>query len=494
MGLVTTVFVAACVTAFMAGLLHLIALMQGLVGAGEEREQDVAKRLDGIAEAMERSERAMRDESQIMRRESETRAKMLRDEVGENISRFGWNVQSLITTSSSSVDAKLEEFSRTQSEYADRLRSEVRQTMTAFGDGLKGDVKTLTTTNSQSQDAIRATLLDRLDKLRQENETKLEAMRATVEEKLQGTLEKRLGESFAIVSARLEQVHRGLGEMQTLAIGVGDLKRVMSNVKDRGGWAEIQLGAMLEQMLARDQYVTNAKVDAGSAEMVEYAVRMPGQVDGKDVLLPIDAKFPKESYERLMTAWESGDAEATRIASEMLASVIEGEAKRIATKYIRPPATTDFAVMYLPTEGLFAEAMRAPGLAQRIQSKWRVTVAGPTTLHALLNSLQMGFRTLAIQKRSGEVWRVLGEAKAEFQKYGDVWDKLRDQLQKAQKTIDDAGVRTRAVERKLREVEISDLPVGAQPQLELASSTEEDDLPPVAPPVPLPVRRIQPRD
>jgi DNA recombination protein RmuC len=248
-------------------------------------------------------------------------------------------------------------------------------------------------------------------------------------------------------------VHKGLGEMQSLAIGVGDLKRVMSNVKDRGGWAEVQLGAMLEQVLARDQYVTNAKVEIGSTEMVEYAVRMPGQGEGVEVLLPIDAKFPKETYERLMLAWEAGDGEALRTAADELAGVIEGEAKRISTKYIRPPSTTDFAVMYVPTEGLFAEAMRAPGLAQRIQQRYRVTIAGPSTLHALLNSLQMGFRTLAIQKRSSEVWRVLGEAKAEFQRYAEVWDKLDKQIQTAQKTIQEAGIRTRAVERKLRQVE-----------------------------------------
>ncbi len=487
MGFVTTLFVAACVTALVAGFVHLLATVRALQGGEKGRSDEISARLAALAEATERSERSMRDDSQIMRRESEARAKMLRDEVGEGISRFGWNVQSLITTSSTSVDSKLEEFSRTHAEFADRLRSEVRQTIVSFGEGLKGDVKTLTDSNSLSQEAIRSTLMERLDKLRQENEAKLEAMRFTVEEKLQGTLEKRLGESFSLVSDRLEQVHRGLGEMQTLAIGVGDLKRVMSNVKDRGGWAEVQLGAMLDQVLARDQYVKNAKVEVGATEMVEYAVRMPGQVDGRDVLLPIDAKFPKESYERLMTAWESGDAEATRIASEMLASVIEGEAKRIATKYIRPPSTTDFAVMYLPTEGLFAEAMRAPGLAQRTQSKWRVTVAGPTTLHALLNSLQMGFRTLAIQKRSSEVWRVLGEAKAEFQKYAEVWDKVARQLETTQRTVEDAGKRTRAVERKLKDVEMRDLPAGAQPHLELARPSEGEG----AAPVPLPVRRLQ---
>ena len=360
MGFVTTLFVATCVFALVAAFVHLLATVRALQGGEKGRNEEVTARLAALAEATERAERSMKDESQIMRRESEARGKMLRDEVGEGISRFGWNVQSLITTSSTSVDSKLEEFARTHADFADRLRSEVRQTIVSFGEGLKGDVKTLTDTNTQSQDTIRATLIERLDKLRQENEAKLEAMRATVEEKLQGTLEKRLGESFSLVSSRLEQVHRGLGEMQSLAIGVGDLKRVMSNVKDRGGWAEVQLGTMLDALLARDQYVTNAKVEPGATEMVEFAVRMPGSIEGRDVLLPIDAKFPKESYERLMTAWESGDAEATRIASEMLASVIEGEAKRIATKYIRPPHTTDFAVMYLPTEGLFAEAMHAP--------------------------------------------------------------------------------------------------------------------------------------
>jgi DNA recombination protein RmuC len=278
--------------------------------------------------------------------------------------------------------------------------------------------------------------------------------------------------------------------MQSLAIGVGDLKRVMSNVKDRGGWAEIQLGAMLEQMLARDQYVKNAKMEPGASEMVEYAIRMPGAGDGAEVLLPIDAKFPKEAYERLMAAWDAGDADAARAATDALAAVIEGEAKRISSKYIRPPLSTDFAIMYVPTEGLFAEAMRAQGLAQRVQSKYRITIAGPSTLHALLNSLQMGFRTLAIQKRSSEVWRVLGEAKAEFQKYGDVWDKLEKQLNLAHDTVVTAGRRTRAVERKLREVEISDIPSNAARQLELVPPSDDLDLDDEAP-TPAQVRRLQ---
>jgi DNA recombination protein RmuC len=465
-------------------MVHFVTWLARFVGRGAApRELD--QRLDRIAELAERTERAVRDEHKEMRQESESRGRALREEVGEGIVKFGNLVQSSISEGRVSVDKKLEEFARTHAEFANALRDEVRRTIASFGETLKGDVKTLAEANATNQETLRQTVTERLDKLRADNEAKLEAMRATVEEKLQGTLEKRLGESFALVSDRLEMVHKGLGEMQSLAIGVGDLKRVMSNVKDRGGWAEVQLGAMLEQMLARDQYVTNARMEQGASEMVEFAVRMPGQADGLDVLLPIDAKFPKEAYERLMGAWEAGDADGARDASEELAGIIELEAKRISSKYIRPPATTDFAVMYLPTEGLFAEAMRAPGLAQRLQAKHRVTVAGPTTLHALLNSLQMGFRTLAIQKRSSEVWRVLGEAKAEFQKYAEVWDKLDKQLQSAQKTIHEAGVRTRAVERKLRQVEVTDLPAGAQVQLELASSDDDSEL------VPLPVRRLQ---
>ena len=480
---VTILFACVIALTFAIALIHLMTWIHGLAGGKGGTARDLDKRLDRIADLTERTERAVRDEHQTMRKESDDRGRALRKEVGDGILKFGSSVQTSVSDGRTSVDKRFEEFARTQAEFANALREEVRKTINTFGEGLKSDVKTLADASSVTQEALRQTVTERLDKLRADNEQKLEAMRATVEEKLQGTLDKRLGESFALVSDRLEMVHKGLGEMQTLAIGVGDLKRVMSNVKDRGGWAEVQLGAMLEQVLARDQYATNVKVEPGATEMVEYAVKMPGASDGAEVLLPIDAKFPKEAYERLMTAWEQGDADAARVASEELATIIENEAKRISTKYIRPPATTDFAVMYLPTEGLFAEAMRSPGLVARLQSKHRVTVAGPTTLHALLNSLQMGFRTLAIQKRSSEVWRVLGEAKAEFQKYGEVWDKLRDQLQKAQKTVDDVGTRTRAVERKLRQVEVSDLPAGSQPTLDL--------IPPDEPEEPVPLRRLQ---
>lgn len=471
----TFLFAVAVALTLIIAVIHFVSWLTGTLGGNGGFARDLDKQLERLADLAERTEKSVRDEHQRLRKETDDGARELRKEVNEGIFKFGSTVQSTMNDSRTSVDKRFEDFARTQADVSTNLRDEVRKTINSFGDSLKTDVKALADASALTQEALRKTLTDSLDKLRQDNEAKLEAMRATVEEKLQGTLEQKLGASFALVSERLELVHKGLGEMQSLAIGVGDLKRVMSNVKDRGGWAEVQLGAMLEQMLVRDQYFTNAKMDPNSAEVVEYAIRMPGQAGGSEVLLPIDAKFPKEDYERLVLAWESGNAEAARAASEALNVVFETEAKRISSKYIRPPQTTDFAVLYVPTEGLFAEAMRAPGLAQKLQSKYRVTIAGPSTLHALLNSLQMGFRTLAIQKRSSEVWRVLGEAKAEFQKYSKVWDKLSQQLQSAQNTIHEAGVRTRAVERKLKDVELGDLPGGAPP-FELEAEDEPEVL------------------
>lgn len=269
-----------------------------------------------------------------------------------------------------------------------------------------------------------------------------------------------MGESFKLVSDRLELVHKGLGEMQTLATGVGDLKRVLTNVKSRGGWGEIQLGALLGDMLTPDQFETNVHILPGSSEVVEFAVRLPGKFDDTPVYLAIDAKFPQEDYDRLAIAQESGVSEEVDKAAMALERTVRTQAKLISEKYIHPPHSTDFAIMYLPTEGLFAEVIRRPGLCAELQSKYRVMVTGPTTLAAMLNSLQMGFRTLAIEKRSSEVWQVLSAAKAEFAKYGDVWDKLSKQLQTAQNTVSEAGRRTRAVERKLRDVETVELPPG----------------------------------
>ena len=300
----------------------------------------------------------------------------------------------------------------------------------------------------QFNDSIRKTVEERFDKLRQENAEKLELMRATVDEKLHTTLEKRLGESFSLVSERLEKVHQGLGEMQNLASDVGGLKRVLTNVKTRGTWGEVQLGNLLEQMLAPEQFVKNAHIDK-SADVVEYAVKLP---DG-DVLIPIDSKFPIEAYDRLVQATEQGDSALVDTASAELERRIKLEAKRISDKYILPPKTTDFGIMFLPTEGLYAEVMRRVGLANELQSKYRICVAGPSTLGAFLNSLQMGFRTLAIQKRSGEVWQVLNEAKTEFEKYALWVEKVKKNIEMAHKTLDEAETRTRAVNRKLRSVE-----------------------------------------
>ncbi len=300
----------------------------------------------------------------------------------------------------------------------------------------------------QFNDSIRRTVEERFDRLRAENAEKLEQMRATVDEKLHSTLEKRLGESFALVSERLEKVHQGLGEMQTLANDVGGLKRVLTNVKTRGTWGEVQLGALLEQMLAPDQFVKNAHID-GAPEVVEYAVKLP---DG-DVLIPIDSKFPIEDYDRLIQAGEQGNPAAVESAAEALEKRIKLEAKRIADKYVLPPKTTDFGIMFLPTEGLYAEVMRRTGLAAEMQNKHRICIAGPSTLGAFLNSLQMGFKTLAIQKRSGEVWQVLNEAKTEFEKYAAWVEKVKKNIEQAHKVLDEAETRTRAVNRRLRSVE-----------------------------------------
>lgn len=341
-------------------------------------------------------------------------------------------------------------------ELADRLersQGEARKSQTEALDAVRNQIGALTESNEKRQDAIRATLSEGLEQLRKDNETKLEQMRATVDEKLQGTLDARLGESFKLVSDRLEQVHRGLGEMQTLATGVGDLKRVLTNVKSRGSWGEVQLSALLEDMLTPDQYDTNVKVRPDSNELVEFAVRLPGPAESP-VYIPIDAKFPAEDYARLLAAQEANNVEEVEKASLALERAVRVQVKRIAEKYVYPPHTTDFAICFLATEGLFAEVIRRPGLVQEMQNNHRVVLTGPTTLAAVLNSLQMGFRTLAIEKRSSEVWQVLSAAKAEFRKYGAAWDKLGKQLDVARKTVEEAGTRTRAVERRLRGVEL----------------------------------------
>ena len=300
-------------------------------------------------------------------------------------------------------------------------------------------------------ESIRTALDQRLAAIQSDNSARLEQMRLTVDEKLQSTLETRLGESFRLVSERLEQVHKGLGEMQTLAAGVGDLKRVLGNVTTRGAWGEVQLENLLTQMLAPNQFERNIST-TGTSERVEFAIKLPGQESGT-VWLPIDAKFPAETYQRLVAASERGDAVAVETCARELETVVRTCAKTFSGKYLAPPATTDFGILFLATEGLYAEVLRRPGLAESIQETYRVVLAGPTTFAALLNSLQMGFRTLAIQQRSGEVWKVLGEVKTEFGKYSQVLESVRRKLSQAVETVEDAAVRTRAIEKRLKKVD-----------------------------------------
>ena len=293
---------------------------------------------------------------------------------------------------------------------------------------------------------LRQAVEARLKDLQSDNANKLEVIRKTVDEKLHATLEQRLGESFKLVSDRLEQVYRGLGEMQTLAIGVGDLKRVLTNVKTRGTWGEIQLESLLEQVLTPEQYGKNIKTVPGSHHLVEFAVKLPGRdTNDQPVWLPIDAKFPKEQYERLLDAFDAANIEGVAIAGKALEVAVKLEAKTIAEKYLSPPHTTDFAILFLPTEGLYAEIVKRAGLVDTLQREYRVTVAGPVTLTALLNALQMGFRTLALEKRSSEVWTVLGAVKTEFAKFGDVLAKTRDTLERAARNIESAETRSRAM-------------------------------------------------
>jgi len=322
-----------------------------------------------------------------------------------------------------------------------------------YGRTMQEHLSELNAATQRNLSEIRLTLEARLQALQSGNEARLEQMRATVEEKLQTTLETRLGESFRLVSERLEQVHQGLGEMQSLAAGVGDLKRVLGNVKVRGTFGEAQLGSLLEQVLLPDQYAANLATRPGSAERVEFAIRLPGRGGGDTVWLPIDAKFPAEDYERLQSAQELGDAEAVEDAARALENRIKVEARSIREKYIEPPYTTDFAILFVPSESLFAEILRRPGLVDTLNRERRVVIAGPTTLFAMLNTLQMGFRTLAIEQRSAEVWRLLGAVKTEFSRFGEWLSKIREQVRTVSNTLEAADTRTRQMQRALKEVE-----------------------------------------
>jgi DNA recombination protein RmuC len=339
------------------------------------------------------------------------------------------------------------------------LREEVGGAVGRLGDSLSSRLGAFSDSNERRMDALRQSVEERLRALLEDNAARLEQVRVTVDERLQGTLEARLGESFRAVSERLEQVHRGLGEMQVLAAGVGDLKKVLTNVKTRGTWGEVQLGALLEQVLAPAQYDANVATKAGSSDRVEFAIKLPGRDPSDPVVwLPIDAKFPQEDYQRLLEAADRGDGDAVEAAAKSLDGFIKQAARDIRDKYLDSPHTTDFGVLFLPTEGLYAEVLRRPGLSEAIQRDMRVVLAGPTTLWAILNSLQMGFRTLAIEKRSGEVWAVLGTVKTQFAKFGDIVSGVQKKLQEATNKMDAVAQQSRTIQRKLRDVQ--ELPAG----------------------------------
>lgn len=398
---------------------------ESATGAKQQREE-VVLTLNGISETITKTIDGIRVESS-------TGAKHLREEV------------------IAALKGITEATNKMMGESANLQKSQL--------ESMSASIEKLVSTNEKKLEAIRITVEGKLESMQIDNAKQLEQMRQTVDEKLQGTLEKRLGESFKQVSERLELVHKGLGEMQTLATGVGDLKKVLTNVKTRGTWGEVQLGVLLEQVLNPDQFATNVSTKDGG-ERVEFAIKLPGQGENKDevVWLPIDAKFPIEDYQRLIEAQEKADIDGVEAAGKQLDNSVKSCAWTISSKYLNPPKTTDFGILFLPIEGLFAEVIRRIGLTEAIQRECRVVIAGPTTLWSILSSLQMGFRTLAIQKRSSEVWNLLGAVKTEWTKYGDVLDAVQAKLHQASDTIEKAKVRSRAVGRKLKDVQ--ELPTG----------------------------------
>ncbi|MGB4911126.1 MAG: DNA recombination protein RmuC [Candidatus Dechloromonas phosphoritropha] len=434
-----------------AGLVAIVLLLVVVLLRGSRRGDDDL-RLRSLQEAqekgLERLERELREELARGRREDAEEAFRDREERAQSATLLG-----------QAVTTQVGQFGTAQSE---RLEAFARE-LNRFSLGL-----------DERFERLRISVEGRLTAIQADNASKLEEMRRTVDEKLHATLEQRLGESFKLVSDRLEQVHRGLGEMQSLAAGVGDLKRVLSNVKTRGTWGEVQLAALLEQLLTADQFAANVATRPNSNERVDFAIRLPGKSDGVVVWLPIDAKFPVEDYQRLIDAQERGEMGLVEEASKAIEVRLKAEARSIHEKYVAPPHTTDFALLYLPTEGLYAEALRRPGLADTLQREWRVSLAGPTTLAALLNSLQMGFRTLAVEQRSAEVWAVLGAVKSEFGKFGEALAHTRKKLDEASNSISKAETRTRQLSRKLSEVEA--LPASdAEKLIGLVELNGEDD-------------------
>ncbi len=403
-----------------------------LVAAQGEKLDAVTGQITALTEGNERRQEALRASVEAklgdLKTEAGLNAKALREEVSTNLQNLG-----------GALSQNIEQISQSQRERLDRVSTGVIE---------------LTQRSCDQQEALRKSVEERLDAIRKENTEKLDQMRQTVDEKLQSTLDQRLGASFQIVADRLEQVYKSMGEMQTLASGVGDLKRLLTNVKSRGTWGEVALGNVLEEMMAPDQFGRNVEIVPGSNQRVEYAIRLPGDSD-VPVWLPVDAKFPVEDYERLVDASQRGDVDAVEIAAKAIELGIRGSARTICEKYIHSPHSTDFAVLFLPTEGLFAEVVRRPGLVDALQREWHIMVAGPTTLVSLLVSLRVGFRSLAIQRHSNEVWKVLAAVKTEFGKFGGILDKVGKKLRETQDVLDsEVGVRRRAMDRKLREIEV----------------------------------------
>jgi DNA recombination protein RmuC len=429
----------------LAAVLFLLII---LVRRQEIKSQDFFATLE---KQEERTERMVRDEFGRNRQESAGSARLAREEIGSTL-KF-------------TSDSQLKQLREVAGMQKDQLDSFSKQLLE------------MTKLNEEKLETMRNTVETQLRTLQEDNNRKLEQMRAVVDEKLQSTLEKRLADSFKQVSERLEQVYKGLGEMRSLATGVGDLKKVLTNVKTRGTWGEIRLSHILEQILTPDQYEVNVVTKKGSSERVEFAIKLPGQGLQKEkiVWLPIDSKFPQEDYQRLLDAQEAADKVLAQKSIKNLETRVKAEAKAIREKYIDPPHTTDFGIMFLPVEGLYAEVLRRPGLCDNLQRDYRIVVTGPTTLAALLNSLQMGFRTLAIEKRSSEVWELLGAVKTQFSKFGAVLAKTKKKLQEASNTIDKAEIRTRVIERKLSKVQELPQTDSAKP-MEPAAIDDDDSV------------------
>jgi DNA recombination protein RmuC len=422
------------------------------LGAGIERARaDTQREIAGQLQVVQREVGAALDAS---RRTVDERLERVDQAVTGSAASSAAAINELRLTLAESLRSHVEQQVGSVAELRERLGQQVGDLAGRLQESLLRSLSEMAERQQQAFVGLQGRVDAQLGEMRRDSEAKLERIRVTVEEKLQTTLETRLGQSFRLVSERLEQVQRGLGEMQTLAAGVGDLKRVLTNVRARGTFGEVQLGALLEQVLTPDQYARNVATVPGSPERVEFAVKLPGRDGGSAPLwLPIDAKFPQEDYQRLQAAYESGDAAGIDEASRALRRRILGEAETIRTKYVAPPDTTDFAILFCATEGLYAEVLRIPGLGEELQRTYRVIPSGPTTLYALLNSLQMGFRTLAIERRSSEVWQILGAVKTEFSRFGDSLEAVSRKLEEASNKMTDTTRRSRAVERRLREVE-----------------------------------------